>query len=302
MRRATQGFALVVAMLVGLVVLLVIVTTASISTLGTRRSVSDERQTYRTLLVAESGINTFQARMRQSQYRGAIDTDTLNAWVPCTNGTGPFCLDGFPADASVTLRVAVVDPTRVTVTSTGALGAAATKVVVSDFSVSFRPGFNLPLGAALTSLPTVKVGGNASINGVLGSDPSAGLISALTTVSADFSSDPFQPLAAGDTFTLTVDDATYLPVGGYVQIQDSNGAVATYKVVAKSGNDLQLEVLQAPAGDVTITATTAVDYAVAMPWGIGVMFQVQYFDGVGETLLEYDERHSRWLAGFMLTR
>lgn len=252
MRRNTAGFALVVTMLIGLVVLIVVVTTASISTLGTRRNVSDERQTFRAQLVAESGINTFPARMRASEFRVGTSLDVLQDWVQCVGpdgGHASFCFTGLGDRAQVTLSVVTVGPKRITVSSKGVLGNSATKVVVDDFNVGFDAGFYVPLGAALTSLPYVKVGGNASIRGVDGSIDGNDVIPALATVSGVVTDIPHTRYDDGTSpgvFDVTVQDASYISVDGYVRMTDSSSTVRTYKVLAKEGDTLVLGVLDPP--------------------------------------------------------
>jgi len=296
MRRNASGFALVVTMLVGLVVLIVIVTTASISTLGTRQSVSDERQTYRAQLVAESGINTFPGRMRASGFRVGTSLDVLNDWVQCPSTTlsgDTFCFTGLGNGAHVTLSIATVADTRVTVSSTGTLGNRSTKVVVDDFAVGFDAGFYIPLGAALTSLPYVKVGGNASIKGQAGSTDGSDVIAGLTTVTDAVTEIPHarydDPTDAG-VFSVTVQDGSYLPVDGYVRIQDSSGSGRTYRVLAKDGDTLTLGVLDPPAVAQTVSialgaAVDMVPFAATGPAapseGVGVTSTVGVSDTAG---------------------
>jgi outer membrane phospholipase A len=50
--------------------------------------------------------------------------------------------------------------------------------------------------------------------------------------------------------------------------------------------------------------TVQMDYGVVLPSVLRahVMLYTQYFSGVGQTLLDFDHRHTRWLVGLMLTR
>ena len=50
--------------------------------------------------------------------------------------------------------------------------------------------------------------------------------------------------------------------------------------------------------------TVRVDYGVALPAVLRAhtMLYLQYFNGVGLTLLDFNHRHTRWLVGLMLTR
>ena len=55
--RLRQGFAVPVVLLVGAVILISVVTAASVTALGSRTNVADEKSAYQALLAAESGVN-----------------------------------------------------------------------------------------------------------------------------------------------------------------------------------------------------------------------------------------------------
>lgn len=259
MTQRTSGFALVVAMMVGLVVLIVVVTTASISTLSARKSVSNERQTYRTLLVAESGINTFAARATLMPFRGTVTQAALDNWAVCNADGSGFCFPGFGVGSNVSLAVTLVSPNRVTVASTGAIGTDSTKRVLQDFEVSAEPGPLLNLPCALCTMPNAKVKGNASINGLV-ADSGTGVVGDVAETTTAFSTT--SPLFKADTFELSVTNTSFIDAPGYVTVAMSDGTSETFKVTEKTEDTLKLEVLNAPGTgtDVSVAAGAQIGF------------------------------------------
>lgn len=164
--RRCQGFAVPVVLLVGAVILVSVVTAASVTALGSRINVADEKAAYQALLAAESGINTFLPRTSQVSYSSTIDEDELNGWLS-SNGFTSYNLTD-----SVTVSLQVVDVNAAansfTVQSTGSVsGGRALKVVLQDYSMDiFNGNLGISAPAALTSLPKVTLNGNAKINGL----------------------------------------------------------------------------------------------------------------------------------------
>jgi outer membrane phospholipase A len=86
-----------------------------------------------------------------------------------------------------------------------------------------------------------------------------------------------------------------------VDLADALGNTQLALQVTTAAQQLTIQVRR---GSLPDTFTTRVAYAVAAPRMLqaGVMFLVQYFNGVGETLLDTEQRHTGWRAGLMLTR
>lgn len=283
MIRRTDGFTLLVSVLVLVTVLVVIVGTASIVSLGTRRDVSDERVSYQALLAAESGINAFQAlsedlAAQKQGFPGAtLSVSDLNQWLGTVNMTPVSLSDNL----SVTLDFASVRTSPsplVTLRSRGSVVNSAgdtigEKVVLQDFDVLSSPDFNLGgVPAALTSWPDVKVAGNAIINGEV-SDPASadGMIHDVAEVGPGGSSITI-PAVSGtpsvdDPFTIPVTETSLFREGSYVQIDGE-----TFRVTSIGSGSITVHRLATNGPELTITPGDSIGlypFAVTVPISAG---------------------------------
>lgn len=260
--QRTQGFAIVVVLLISLVILMSIVTTASVTTLTARVTTADERVAYQALLTAESGINSLEARIKNlpgaRQYRGTFDDSTpqhktqslaeLNAWL---NREGLATLNLAEANQAVLnitdLRTSPTE--RITVRSRGTLSDRGVKLVLVDF-VRFREARIPPVSAALTSWPNINVSGSATITGQAGAAIS-GRIDNIATVTVGLVIEGGTP--APHSFALQVDNAALISVRDYLVIGGH-----TYRVESREGNTVQLTTLERAASERAIAAGSPV--------------------------------------------
>ncbi len=238
-----KGIVLVAVILVSAVVLLGVLLTASISSLGTRLGVADERVAYQALLVAEGGINTFEQRIDMltpdELYLNTLDQSNLNSWLTTTTDPlGQYLSDLTIDGHTTTLTITAVNQASsiATLASTSTVGDGSKSVLV-DMYLS-RGDWSPTVPAALTSFVPITINGNASVAGQGGSGFN-GKVSATTTTSgitlpANTSSTP--------PFNLMVANTSLLHTGSYLEIDSY-----TYKVIAKESDNLTLRPLD-PVG------------------------------------------------------
>src|SRR6056297_1994148 len=129
-RKRSQGFAVVVVLLVSMVALGAIVTTASLSSLSARQVAGDERQSTIALFAAESALNTVLARSRTAAY--AYDEDVHTSVYDWLTTVGLNTMT-WPNGASVTLAALDEAGGRVTLRAVGTAASGATRTVFQDF-------------------------------------------------------------------------------------------------------------------------------------------------------------------------
>jgi hypothetical protein len=215
-----------------LVVLMVVFTSLLAATgymvLGTLKGGASERVTYQAFTVAESALEAFPLLVQCGQNQSLPSAYTLSvSGGPALSATYSYP-DGERTAPSGggNIRVQVVAEVG---------GGKAT------LEQTFRVGCGIlgAVPAALTSRPDIFVRGNAQVIGYdfagdTGTYP-------VTQVLAPGVPAPLPP----DTFSLTVADASLIPVGSYVQIP-SPTSPKTYLVTKVSGNALTLKPLSPP--------------------------------------------------------
>ncbi|WP_146009474.1 pilus assembly PilX N-terminal domain-containing protein [Deinococcus planocerae] len=226
--RHEEGVALVVVLLFTAIILMAVVSTTATLALGARGGGVDERGAYQALLVAESGQNTFAARVgslaRTSPYTGTR-TSELTAWL----GTlGTYSL-GTAGTAELSLLNVTPKTTGATFTlrSQGSAPGAA-KVVVQDYVVTnARLPRTFRSRAGLTSLPAIDASnGNQRTEG----RANDGVATRVRSGGTPLSLPALQP-----GVTLPVEDTGAVLVGDYVRV---NGA--TFRVDGKEEASLSL--------------------------------------------------------------
>jgi hypothetical protein len=254
--RRTQGFAIVVVVLVLVTVFVTMLSTASVSALGARRSTAGERFAFGALLTAESGINTIGQRLGLSSFRmplststsltqaqrDAVNLDAMNTFMRL-NGLATVALPEGSAQLAAVSFQAIGNRARIAMRSVGSLPGGSARTVLEDFSMAKPPAFNISVPGALTSRAAVQIVGSAITAGIDGIT-SDGLVG-VTTLSAAVSA------SAGGTgsFTARVADAQYLPVGGYIRFGSGS---ATYRIEAIEDTTLTLTALgTAPASAIS---------------------------------------------------
>ncbi len=250
MKGRHLGFAVPVVLLIGAVILVSVVTAASVTALGSRINVSDEKTAYQALLAAESGINTFLARANTiSRYNDQLTIAKLNAWL-ASNSLASANLGG---GAGFTLEIVAVDSitSKFTLRSIGTL-ANGRASVLQDVQLNPPAGrLRIRVPAALTSYPRIAINGaKAVINGLSGSSWN-GLISGNPPIKV--TANAAVPAAKGATFNITVGDASLFGAGEYVQINNVN-----YGVNAVNTSTLTLHKLAA-GGPSSIGINSPVD-------------------------------------------
>lgn len=128
--RKHQGIALVVVLLVSVVALSALVSTASLSALSSRRVTGDERHATTALLAAESALNTVLTRSRTDQYEY---DDTAHASVQAWLEEVGLDSSTLPNGATVTLTALDESAGSVTLRAVGNAPNGAQRTIYQDF-------------------------------------------------------------------------------------------------------------------------------------------------------------------------
>lgn len=253
-----------------LVVLMVVFTSllaaTSYMTLGTLKGSAVERASYQAFLLAESALDVFPKLVRCGQslpsaYSLAVSGGPT-AWVTYVYSEGS--------------AGAAFSGGEVTVQAVAEFAGAKARVQ-QTFTVSCGIAGAIP--AALTSRPRIEVRGNAQ---VIGQDfaQATGLLTGVTQVSLTANLPLLQNLTQGGSLSLSVQDASLILPGSYVQIP-TGGTPKTYRVEGKSGNTLTLTPLFTPSLTDVILPSAPVNL---------VQFGVKAYDPGTNTLTLSDAR------------
>lgn len=288
MKKSEQGIAVVVVLIFTMVILVSIVVTASIVSLGSRVTTSGERQAYQALIAAESGLNSFSIRVGDTNYLGGLFG--FPCWVqgrPVSGGDAcaaasirhisQLQLEDTATGPRADIDILALNSSKrtVTVSSTGIVPGNATKKILLDYLVYRLPLQNVAAPAALTSCPPITITGNANITGA-GAPSNAspapqgygykGTISALTTFSylGTDSTQTSGSLTQGTVYpaTINVADASLFDIGSFLKLGGS-----TFTVNEKTGtNRLTITPVPSasslPIGGVSLNSTTSPPTAV----------------------------------------
>ncbi|MCP2015020.1 hypothetical protein L1280_002172 [Deinococcus sp. HSC-46F16] len=225
-RRREEGIALVVVLLFTAVVLTIVVSTTATLALGARGGGVNERAAYQALLAAESGLNTFEARVRDKtdslplaqRLRGTPPTpQQFNAWLQAYGLNTYTTASG----RSVTLTFDPAQAPDLALVATEANGNTK-KVVLQNYSAYSAPAYNIRADAPLVSYPNVDVKGGARIEGQNGLnstgmtqvakvDQPSGVTLAASATAPTFSMNLEATLGARDRMLLAAGD--YVSVG-----------------------------------------------------------------------------------------
>jgi|GEM_PF-1026477 len=253
-----------------LVVLMVVFTSllaaTSYMTLGTLKGSAVERASYQAFLLAESALDVFPKLVRCGQslpsaYSLAVSGGPT-AWVTYVypEGSAGAAFSGGEVTVQAVAEFAGAKA-RVQQTFTGSCGIAGA------------------IPAALTSRPRIKVAGDAQ---VIGEDftKATGLLTGVTQVSLTADLPLLQNLTQDGNLSLSVQDASLILPGSYVQIP-TGGTPKTYRVEGKSGNTLTLTPLFTPSHTDEILLSAPVNL---------VQFGVKAYDPGTNTLTLTDAR------------
>lgn len=250
MRNPTSGFAIALVLLFACILLASAVLTTSTVVYGSRNSTSRETQSYQALLAAESGLNTFVARVKEGGFNGTMYD--LPCWVQGQALGGVTCPTGSTRQlttlyltnqatgprADVDLVAMNGAQATVTVRSVGTLGSgftAAQSTVIQQIRLVKPPFMNVSAPAALTSCPDISGGGTSNLSGT--ATNFSGVIPNFTVVTAASPATVSTQMATAATtgwpVSLTVSDASALDVGSFVRI---GGGTQAYRVVSKTGS------------------------------------------------------------------
>ncbi len=261
LNKRQEGIALVIVIVFTVIVMALILSTTSIITVDARRGTSGERSAYQAFLAAETGVNTFTARVREGGFGGNLAD--LACWVQGRSLGGASCASGTAnlttlalGDAATSPRVDVevvavnAPQSTVTVRAVGTVGTgltAARATVLQDMYLKRPPNFNVASPAALVSCPPIDMGGNSEARGESASrngsgDPNTGVITDMTTIA---SGSPTTTLTASTVYpvTIRVADPTAIDSGSYLRIGNY-----TYLVEGRNGtNDVSVRPVPAPS-------------------------------------------------------
>lgn len=224
-----------VVLLFTAVVLTIVVSTTATLALGARGGGVNERAAYQALLAAESGLNTFEARVKAAKkYPQANNQSTLNSWLAANPEFGTY------GDATLEVT-AQPGSSEITVTSTGRI-LGGTKIVLQNYKLVLDKRFKFRPRSALSSIPPINATGNAQIYG----EANDGVV---TSVRGSAVSLPI----GGTTVTLPVHDTASLLAGDYIKVSGT-----TFRIDAKTATSLDLTRVSPAAtainlsGDVTL--------------------------------------------------
>lgn len=164
-RRREEGIALVVVLLFTAIVLTIVVSTTATLALGARGGGVNERAAYQALLAAESGLNTFAARVEKFKQKSPANvykkgTD-LKDWLENKFLKDPDNL-AKPDNAAFTFEN--IDQTKASFTLViDSKVGIARKTLLADYSFQFFDP--TPPDAAVLSIPPINGNGSAKIYG-----------------------------------------------------------------------------------------------------------------------------------------
>ncbi|MDL2344036.1 pilus assembly PilX N-terminal domain-containing protein [Deinococcus sp. MIMF12] len=242
-RRREEGIALVVVLLFTAVVLTIVVSTTATLALGARGGGVNERAAYQALLAAESGLNTFEARVKAlGKYPGNGTQSVVNQWWT----DNPNLKDYGDAELEVTAKPGGKE---ITVTSTGRV-LGGTKIAVQDYSLAVDKGFKFRPRSAVTSIPPIDATGSASVGGKANDgvvakvrDSTINLAAGTTTVTLPLNS----PI--GTNTSISSDEMSGLLVGDYIKVSG-----VTFRIDSKS--ETSVTVTRVPAASATVLPLT----------------------------------------------
>ena len=248
-----------------LVVLMVVFTSLLAATghmaLGTLKGGASERVTYQAFILAESALEAFPLLVRCG--------DNLPSAYTLSVSGGPALSATYRYPNGE--RTAPSGGGNIRVQAVAQVGGGK-----ATLEQTFRVGCGIlgAVPAALTSRPDISVRGNAQVIGYdFAGDSGAYPVTRVLAPGA------LPPLPA-DAFSLTVADASLIPVGSYVQIP-SPVAPRTYLVTGVSGNALTLRPLSPPGPTDAILPGATVSL---------VPYAVKAYDPANSTLTLSDAR------------
>jgi hypothetical protein len=248
-----------------LVVLMVVFTSLLAATgymaLGALRGGASERVTYQAFTLAESALEAFPLLVRCG--------DNLPSAYTLSVSGGP----ALSATYSYPNRESTVPPGGGNIRVQAVAQVGGGKATLEQ---TFRVGCGIlgAVPAALTSRPDISVRGNAQVIGHdFAGDPGAYRVTQVLLPGV------LPPLPA-DAFSLTVADASLIPVGSYVQIP-SPTSPKTYQVTGVSGNALTLRPLSPPGPTDAILPGATVSL---------IPYAVKAYDPANSTLTLSDAR------------
>ncbi len=163
-QRSDNGFVLVVTLIVVGLVVAAFVTAASVSMVGARRGASFERVSYQALRVSENAVNTFADRLVAAGYTGVFSEPGITGWIGTDVNRLALLVYTDPGGAAVIELRAGSRGDSVNVVATAVVNGG-TKTVVREVRRAVGPPLNPGALAPLTSLPAVRITGNATITG-----------------------------------------------------------------------------------------------------------------------------------------
>lgn len=275
MKNRQDGFAIIYILLFSLLTMFVIVTTVSITTIGSRKQTADGAQAEQAIVAADSGVSTYVARVKEGGFTGNIydiscwtqgtPLGTTSCATPVSAHIGALQLD--PSNAagpSATVRLVAlnVSESSITLQSVGRSSTASTAAqatLTQRVTLKKPPFLNISPPAALTTCPGITGGGNAKLYGVsTTTTPPPGIISNITTVTASSPSfvSPSMSTSSvtGWPATLTVTDATYLDAGSYVTL-NAQPYVVTSKTSTTTLTVQPANPVSLPASGTLLTGT-----------------------------------------------
>ncbi|WP_092264531.1 hypothetical protein [Deinococcus reticulitermitis] len=224
---------LVVVLLTGMILIVMVSISASMS-MGARQGGVDERAAYQALNAAESGVNTFEVRVKER-------LKTVGLPNRCPNQSQLLTwldpLKTYPYDGGIKLSfdnlIGASCGWKFDVVSVGEQNGGTKKVLQGFELKSGALDFDFRPRAALTSLPPINANGSADVTGTANTGKVtevAGLTASLTP-----------------TFDLPVRDASGLRVGDYFKIGSTTYRVNTVTDNATGNDALNVTALNVPS-------------------------------------------------------
>ncbi|GEM49129.1 hypothetical protein [Deinococcus cellulosilyticus] len=259
MHGKTAGSSLIIVLLMSLIIMGSVIALISSTSLLTRKGSGYEKLAYSNLLGADAGINSFAARVQLKKYTGKVDNiDCFVQGTRASNNTSAgTCtytaqLPSYSLSNGNTVQVEVVainnTASSITVRSTSTTSDGTSKVVLQDFLVTRPPTTNISIPAALTSNPSIDLGGNGKIYGApydkssnssVLSSANNGILPGLTTLTTGFNHN--------SSPTITVADDSYLDTGSFVRVNGYTMQV-TGKASGYTSTNRKYNVTQVPGG------------------------------------------------------
>ena len=245
-----KGIATPITLVVLTVVFVSLLAATSYMALGALKGNATERAVYQAFLISESGLDALPVLLKSAGCGGTAPT----TYTLQPQG-GPSIQASYVYREGTTQQDSVPKLPQtggtLTVEAVAEYGGAKARV---ERSFQISCGILGAIPAALTSRPEVKVRGNAKVIGENFAN-STGLLprdfptSGLTRVALGTNNQllvPPEQNGVRQPFTLSVADASLIPVGGYIQVV-TGGTPKTYRVEAKSGNALTLLPMFSPS-------------------------------------------------------